>query len=77
LKEQATKWEVDVARLNADLASKLSNPSTIILPDIFCPTYHSLSGITIMLTYTYIFDIFFVFQASFLPLLTMLRRPCR
>jgi chromosome segregation ATPase len=26
LKEQATKWEVDVARLNADLASKSSNP---------------------------------------------------
>jgi hypothetical protein len=25
LKEQATKWEVDIAQLNADLASKLSN----------------------------------------------------
>jgi hypothetical protein len=40
LKEQATKWEVDIARLNADLASKLSNPLTFILPDISCPTYH-------------------------------------
>jgi DNA repair exonuclease SbcCD ATPase subunit len=76
LKEQATKWEVDVARLNADLASKLSNPLTFILPDILCPTYHSLFGITIMPTYTHISDIFFVFQASSLPLLTMLRRPC-
>jgi DNA repair exonuclease SbcCD ATPase subunit len=42
LKEQATKWEVDIARLNADLASKLSNPSTFTLPDISCPTYHKL-----------------------------------
>jgi hypothetical protein len=41
LKEQATKWEVDVARLNADLASKLSNPLTFILPDTSCPTYHN------------------------------------
>jgi chromosome segregation ATPase len=40
LKEQATKWEVDVARLNADLASKLSNPLTFTWPDISCPTYH-------------------------------------
>jgi hypothetical protein len=77
LKEQATMWEVDVARLNAELASKLSNPLTFILPDIFCPTYHSLSGITVMPTYTHISDIFFVFQASSLPLLKMLRRPCR
>jgi chromosome segregation ATPase len=31
LKEQATKWEVDIARLNVDLASK---------PQIlFCPTH--------------------------------------
>jgi hypothetical protein len=70
-------WEVDVAWLNADLASKLSNPLTFILPDIFCPTYHSLSGIIVMPTYTHISDIFFVFQASSLPLLKMLRRPCR
>jgi chromosome segregation ATPase len=39
LKEQATKWEVDIARLNVDLASK---------PQIlFCPTYlvrYILSG---------------------------------
>jgi hypothetical protein len=30
LKEQATKWEVEIARLNADLASESSNPSTLI-----------------------------------------------
>jgi hypothetical protein len=39
LKEQATKWEVDIARLNADLATKLSNLLTFILPDIIYPTY--------------------------------------
>jgi hypothetical protein len=82
LKEQAAKWEVDVARLNTDLASKLSNPLTFILPEISCPTYPVLhttnfSGITIMPTYTHISNIFFVFQASSLPLLKMLRRPCR
>jgi hypothetical protein len=42
LKEQATKWEVDVAQLNTDLASKFSNPLTFILPDITCPTYRQL-----------------------------------
>jgi SMC interacting uncharacterized protein involved in chromosome segregation len=34
LKEQATKWEVTVAQLNADLASKLQIPFLLILPDI-------------------------------------------
>jgi chromosome segregation ATPase len=34
LKEQATKWEVDIARLNADLASKLQ-----ILSLLPCPTH--------------------------------------
>jgi hypothetical protein len=34
LKEQATKWEVNIARLNADLACKLSNSLTYILADI-------------------------------------------
>jgi DNA repair exonuclease SbcCD ATPase subunit len=66
LKEQATKWEVDIARLNADLASKLSNPLTFILPDISCPTYSvryttKLFGIPIMPTYTHISDDLFVF----------------
>jgi septal ring factor EnvC (AmiA/AmiB activator) len=42
LKEQATKWEVDVARLNADLASKFPNPLTFNLPGITCLTYHQL-----------------------------------
>jgi chromosome segregation ATPase len=34
LKEQATKWEVDIARLDADLASKLQ-----ILSLLPCPTH--------------------------------------
>jgi chromosome segregation ATPase len=34
LKEQATKWEVTVAQLNADLARKLQILSPFILPDI-------------------------------------------
>jgi chromosome segregation ATPase len=34
LKEQATKWEVDIDRLNADLASKLQ-----ILFLLSCPTH--------------------------------------
>jgi chromosome segregation ATPase len=45
LKEQATKWEVDIAWLNTDLASKLQ-----ILLLFSCPTYPvrhttNLSGI--------------------------------
>jgi chromosome segregation ATPase len=42
LKEQATKWEVDIARLNADFASKYLNPLTLNLPDIICPAYRQL-----------------------------------
>jgi hypothetical protein len=34
LKEQATKWEVDIAWLNVDLASKLQ-----ILSLLLCPTH--------------------------------------
>jgi hypothetical protein len=30
LKEQTTKWEVEIARLNANLTSKSSNPLTSI-----------------------------------------------
>jgi DNA repair exonuclease SbcCD ATPase subunit len=37
LKEQATKWEVAIAQLNAKLASKLQ-----ILFLLSCPTYHDL-----------------------------------
>jgi hypothetical protein len=42
LKEQATKWEVSVAQLNADLATKLQIPFSLFLPDIPCslPAYH-------------------------------------
>jgi hypothetical protein len=77
LKEQATKWEVDIAWLNTDLASKLQ-----ILFLLSCPTYpirHTaiFSSITLMPTYTIVPNIFFVSQACFLPLLRMLRRPCR
>jgi chromosome segregation ATPase len=32
LKEQATGWEVDIARLNVDLARKSSNPLTLSCP---------------------------------------------
>jgi hypothetical protein len=77
LKEQATKWEVDISWLNADLASKLQ-----ILFLLSCPTYpvrHTaiFSGITLMLSYIPVPNIFFVSQACSLPLLRMLRRPCR
>jgi chromosome segregation ATPase len=37
LKEQATKWEVAIVQLNADLSSKLQ-----ILFLLSCPTYHDL-----------------------------------
>jgi hypothetical protein len=60
LKEQATKWEVDIARLNADLASKLSNSLTFILPDISYPTY-SVRHILI----------FLISSLSFRPLLCL------
>jgi hypothetical protein len=59
LKEQATKWEVDVARLNADLASKFSNPLIFNLPDITYPTYRHFFGITIMPIYLHVSDTFF------------------
>jgi chromosome segregation ATPase len=48
LKEQATKWEVDIARLNVDLASKLQIlfcPTQLvrhILSDTSCPTHNDL-----------------------------------
>jgi hypothetical protein len=77
LKEQATKWEVDIARLNADLASKLQ-----ILFLLSCLTYTvqhttTFSGITLMPTYIPVPNIFFVSQACSMPLLRMLRRPYR
>jgi DNA repair exonuclease SbcCD ATPase subunit len=77
LKEQATKWEVEIARLNADLAGKLQ--ILLLLP---CPTYSvrhntNLAGISTMPTYTHIPNIFLVFQASSLPLLKMLKKPYR
>jgi hypothetical protein len=62
LKEQATKWEVDIARLNIDLASKLQI--------LFCLTH-------LMPTHTPVSNIFSFFQTcSLLPSRT-LRRLCR
>jgi hypothetical protein len=77
LKEQATKWEVEIARLNAEFAIKLR-----ILLLLFCPTYlvrhiTIFSGITFMPTYIIVPNIFFIFQACSLLLLRTLRRPCR
>jgi hypothetical protein len=73
LKEQATKWEVAIARLNVDLASKLQI--------LFCPTHlvrHTMifSGIAFTPTYP-VSNIFSVFQTcSLLPSKTS-RRLCR
>jgi hypothetical protein len=71
LKEPATKWEVDIAWLNVDLASKLQI--------LFCLTYlvrHILifSGITFMPTYIPVSNIFLILQAcSLLPSKTLRR----
>jgi hypothetical protein len=75
LKEQATKWEVDIARLNVDLTSKLQI--------LFCPTYnlarHILifSGITFTPTHIPVSNIFPIFQTYFLLPSNKLRRLCR
>jgi hypothetical protein len=74
LKEQATKWEVDIARLNVDLTSKLQI--------LFCPTHpvrHILifSGITFMPTHFPVSNIFLIFQACSLLSSKTLRRLCR
>jgi hypothetical protein len=74
LKEQSTKWEVDIARLNVDLASKLQI--------LFCPTHlvrHIMifSGITFMPTYIPVCNIFSIFQTCSLLPSKMLRRLCR
>jgi hypothetical protein len=74
LKEQATKWEVEIAWLNVDLASKLQI--------LFCPTHlvrhiKISSGITFMLTYTPVSNNFFIFQACSLLASRTLRRLCR
>jgi hypothetical protein len=76
-KEQATKWEVEIAWLNADFASKLQ-----IILVLFCPTHlvrHKMIffGLTFMLTYIPVPNIFFIFQACSLLLLRTLRRPYR
>jgi hypothetical protein len=77
LKEQTTKWEVDIAQLNVNLASKLQ-----ILTLVLCSTHlvrhtTTFSGITFMPTYIPVPNIFFVPQACSLPLWRTLRRPSR
>jgi hypothetical protein len=74
LKEQATKWEVDIARLNVDLASKLQI--------LFCLTYlvrHILifSRITFIMTHIPVSNLFPIFQTCFLLPSKTLRRLCR
>jgi hypothetical protein len=73
LKEQATKWEVDIARLNVDLTSKLQ-----ILFYLTHLVRHILSntssGITFMPVYILVFNIFLISQAcSLLPSRTLRR----
>jgi hypothetical protein len=72
LKEQATKWEVDIARLNIDLASK---------PQIlFFPTHlarYIFSGIILVLTHIRFTNLFAIFPTYFLLPLKTLRRLCR
>jgi hypothetical protein len=72
LKEQATKWEVDIARLNVDLASK---------PQIlFFPTHlarYIFSGIIFMPLHIPFTNLFAIFQTCFLLPSKTLRRLCR
>jgi hypothetical protein len=72
LKEQATKWEVAIAQLNADLSSKLQ----ILFP---YPARHTMifSGITFTPTYTHVANILSIFQTCFLLPSKTLRRLCR
>jgi hypothetical protein len=72
LKEQATKWEVAIAQLNAELASKLQ----ILFP---YPARHTMifSGITFTPTYTPVANILSIFQTCFLLPSKTLRRLCR
>jgi hypothetical protein len=72
LKVQATKWEVAIAQLNAELTSKLQ----IIFP---YPARHTMifSGITFTPTYTPVANILSIFQTCFLLSSKTLRRLCR
>jgi chromosome segregation ATPase len=63
LKEQATKWEVDIARLNVDLASKLQI--------LFCPTYNLAWYILILCQHIFLFLTSF---PSFRPVSCFYRR---
>jgi hypothetical protein len=72
LKEQATKWEVAIAQLNAELASKLQIPFPY-------PARYTMifSGITFTLTYSPVANILSIFQTCFLLPSKTLRRLCR
>jgi hypothetical protein len=65
LKEQATKWEVAIAQLNAELASKLQILFLILPGIIFTPTHIPFANLLAM------------FQTCFLLPSKMLRRLCR
>jgi hypothetical protein len=71
LKEQATKWEVTIAQLNVELASKLQ----ILFP---YPARHTMifSGITFTPTYIPIANVLSIFQTYFLLPSKTLRRLC-
>jgi hypothetical protein len=72
LKEQVTKWEVAIAQLNAELASKLQ----ILFP---YSARHTLifSGITFTPTYSPVANILSTFQTCFLLPSKTSRRLCR
>jgi hypothetical protein len=71
LKEQATKWEVDIARLNVDLASKPQ-----ILFFLTHLVRYTVSGIILVPTLIPFSNLLAIFQTCFLLLSKMLRRLC-
>jgi hypothetical protein len=74
LKEQATKWEVDIARLNVDLASKLQ---ILFYPTPLARHILIFFGITFMPTHIPVSNLFPIFQTYFLLPSKTLRRLCR
>jgi hypothetical protein len=61
LKEQATKWEVDITQLNADFTSKLQILLLLCYLTYICPANTNLSGICNLPTHTSNPNIFFIF----------------
>jgi hypothetical protein len=72
LKEQAIKWEVAIAQLNAELASKLQ-----ILFPYSARHIMIFSSTNFMPTYTPVANILSIFQTCFLLPSKTLRRLCR